>query len=167
MKKIYLSLLMTLICFLAFSSFALSETNPIYYGFLPGTDYKYFKPLQKIDLKGKEFNVEIEDARGSIKKLECFEYEIDRDTELEGELGLNYFSNYLKTMIEYCNGKVNPQSTNKISVKLQGISFMLYGFVFVRVHGLAQFEVSSAGTTKIYCANMSDADNDSPLTIKY
>jgi predicted DNA-binding antitoxin AbrB/MazE fold protein len=164
MKKIYLSLLMVLICFFSLSKLAFSDTNPIYYGWLPGTDYKYFKPLQKIDLKGKEFNVEIIDARGTIKKVECFEYEIDRDTELEGELGLNYFSNYLKTMIEHCNGKVNPESKNKITVKVEGISFMIYGFIFARVHGLVQFEVSSLGITKKYCSDMTDADNDSPAS---
>lgn len=165
MKKNILSFAMAFCLLLSIPMLAQAGSNVFYYGFLPGTDYKYFNPLQKIDLKGKEFNIEIIDARGKIKKVECFkDDEIDRDTELEGDLGLNYFRNYLITMIENNNGKINAKSENKIVVKLEGLSYLMYGFVFIRAHGLVQFEVSAPGLEKKYCSDMTDADDDSPLS---
>lgn len=163
MKKTILSFALAFSCLLSLPVLASAGSNIFYYGTLPGTDYKYFKPLQKLDLKGKQFNIEIIDAREKIEKVECFEDVIDKKTELEGDLGLNYFRNCLTTMIENCNGKISAESANKMTIKLEGLSFMMYGFVFSRVHGLVQFEVSSNGLTKRYCADMTDADADSPL----
>jgi hypothetical protein len=162
MKKTILYLILASVFIILLRIIAFSESNPRLVGFLPGTDYKYFMPLQKIDLQGRTYKIEIIDARANINKVDCFG-EIDRDTELEGDPGLNYFRNYLTTMIENCNGRVSPESNNEIIVKLEGLSFMTYGIIFIGVHGLVQFEVISPGLTKRYCADMADDDNDSPL----
>lgn len=163
MKKIILYLTLTSVFIVLLRLIAFSESDPRLVGFLPGTDYKYFMPLQKIDLKGRTYKVEIIDARANINKVDCFGV-IDRDTELEGDPGLNYFRNYLTTMIENCNGKVSPESTDEIVVKLEGLSFMTYGIIFISVHGLVQFEVLSPGLTKRYSSDMADNDDDSPLS---
>ncbi len=46
----------------------LCSCGPLYYGYLPGTDYKILKPENAIDLHGKAFNIEVRDGRGTIDK---------------------------------------------------------------------------------------------------
>lgn len=48
---------------LTFLACLLCSCGPLYYGFLPGTDYKMLKPEKEIDLKGKSYSVEFRDSR--------------------------------------------------------------------------------------------------------
>lgn len=135
----------------------------LYYGFLPGTDYKYYKPTTSIDLKGQSYCLEFNDARDDIQEIKCSGQVLDRNTELEGELGYTYFRNYVTSMIEQCNGKVTPDGNNHITINLEGLSFVLIGWNYIVPHGLIQFEVSSEKFNKVYCTDMTDHDNDAPL----
>ncbi len=141
----------------------LVSCGPLYYGYLPGSDYKLFKPQQDIDLKGKTFNLEFRDDRGELNKIECSEHKLNRETELEGEPGFTYYKEYVKTMIEHSNGKIDSESSNKIMVDLQGLSFRLVGAFFIVAHGYVQFKVSSPLLEKTYCSDMTDHDEDAPL----
>jgi len=134
-----------------------------YYGYLPGTDYKYYEPQQTINLGGRSFAFVFIDARGSSTKISCSEVTLDRETELEGELGFMYFSGYVMKMVANSNGTIDPNSSTKITVRLEGLSFRLIGYGFARVHGLVQFTVSSHFSEKTYCADMTDRDEDAPL----
>ncbi len=141
----------------------LCSCGPLYYGFLPGTDYKMLKPEKDIDLKGKSFNIEFKDSRSKIDKIDCSEYALDRETELEGALGAQYFRESLTAMIKGSNGKIDPASPNKIVVELEGLSFKLIGAVYIVAHGFVQFKVTSPFLNKTYCSDMTDHDEDAPL----
>jgi hypothetical protein len=141
----------------------LCSCGPLYYGFLPGTDYKMLKPEKDIDLKGRSFNIEFKDSRKNIDKINCSEYALDRETELEGELGVQYFRESLTAMINGSNGKIDPASPNKIVVELEGQSFKLIGAVYIVAHGFVQFKVTSPFLNKTFCSDMTDHDEDAPL----
>jgi hypothetical protein len=143
--------------------FMTSCAKTLYYGYLPGTDYKYYKPQQTIDLGGGSFDFVFIDARGTSTKINCSEVTLDRQTELEGELGFMYFSGYVMKMVANSNGMIDPNSSNKIVVRLEGLSFRLIGYGFARAHGLVQFSVSSHSFKKTYCSDMTDRDGDAPL----
>lgn len=141
----------------------LCSCGPLYYGYLPGTDYKILKPEGNIDLQGKSFNIEFRDSRGSINKINYSEYTLDRETELEGALGAQYFRESLTAMIQGSNGKIDPKSPNKIVVDLEGLSFKLIGVIYAVGHGFVQFKVTSPSLNKTYCSDMTDHDEDAPL----
>lgn len=154
MKK--LALLLVLACLLC-------SCGPLYYGYLPGSDYKMLKPEREIDLQGKSFNIEFRDSRGTNNKINCSAYLLDRETELEGALGAQYFRESLTAMIQGSNGKIDPASLNRIVVDLEGVSFKLIGAIYAVGHGFVQFKVTSPSLNKTYCADMTDNDDDAPL----
>ena len=75
---------------LCIMSVFLCSCSTLYYGYLPGTEYQSLKPLTDIDLKGKTFDPVFKDSRGQADRISCSEYILDRETELEGELGMRY-----------------------------------------------------------------------------
>lgn len=141
----------------------LCSCGPLYYGFLPGTEYKMLKPENAIDLKGKSFSIEFRDNRKDVNKIACSDYSLDRETELEGALGAEYFKESVKAMIEGSNGKIDAASPNKVVLELEGLSFKLIGAVYIVAHGFAQFKVNSPFLNKTYCSDMTDHDEDAPL----
>jgi hypothetical protein len=151
-----------LISVCVFASF-LCSCGPLYYGYLPGTEYKMLKSEENVDLHGKSFNIEFRDSRQNINKINCSEYTLNRETELEGALGAQYLRECLTAMILGSNGKIDATSPNKIMVELEGLSFNLLGYIYGVVHGFVQFEVSSPFLNKTYCSDMTDHDDDAPL----
>lgn len=121
------------------------------------------EPHEKVDLKGKSFNIQFVDGRGSKTKMNCSDYTLDRETELEGDLGANYFRQSVLAMIRGSNGKIDPQSPNQVVVELEAESFKLIGAVYIVAHGFTQFKVTSPFLSKTYCTDMTDHDEDAPL----
>jgi hypothetical protein len=141
----------------------LCSCSSLYYGYLPGSDYKILKPEKNIDLQGRSFNIEFRDSRGNRNVIDCSEYMLDRETELEGSPGAQYFRDSLTAMIQGSNGKIDPASPDKIVVELEGLSFKLIGRGYITVHGFVQFKVTSSFLNKTYCSDMTDLDEDAPL----
>ncbi|UPU37797.1 hypothetical protein M1B72_08845 [Geomonas paludis] len=141
----------------------LCSCSQLYYGYLPGTDYKILEPQRKVDLKGKSFDIQFVDSRDNVSKISCSDHDLDRNTELEGELGANLFRQSVLTMVRQSNGKIDPHSPNKLVVELEVESFVLIGAGYIVPHGFTQFKVTSPFLSKRYCTDMSDHDDDSPL----
>ena len=139
-----------------------SVTNTLKYGYLPGSKYQYYTPLNPVDLKGKSYRLTISDRRTS-NRISCTEIILPRDTELEGDIGFDYFSNYLKAMIEENNGKIDQENGQEIKIELLGISNQLHGFAYLRIWGLVEFSASVDGNEKAYCSAMGDGDHDAPV----
>ena len=137
--------------------------STLYYGYLPGTEYKILKPMSEIDLKGMAFNIEFKDGRGSKDRISCADYTLDRDTELEGSRGMEYLRESVVTMIKNSNGKVDSGAPNQLVVELNGLSFKLIGAVYIVAHGFVEFRTASSYLNKVYCSDMTDHDEDAPL----
>lgn len=144
-------------------SLFLCSCSTLYYGYLPGTEYKLLKPIAAIDLKGKAFNIEFKDGRGLNNRISCSDYTLDRQTELEGNLGMEFFRQSIVTMIQASNGKVDSNAPDKVVVELDGLSFELIGAVYIVAHGLVEFKATSPLLNKTYCSDMTDHDADAPL----
>jgi hypothetical protein len=142
----------------------LCSCSTLRYGYLPGTDYKLLEPTKSIDLKGKVFDIDFRDNRKNKETISCSMVGLDRDTELEGELGMRYLRESIVTMIQNSNGRIDPHAPGKLTIDLDGLSFRLIGTGYIVAHGLVQFKVSSPTLNKIYCSDMTDHDEDSPLS---
>lgn len=139
-----------------------SVTHTLKYGYLPGSDFQYYAPLEKVDLKGEKYKLKIVDNRKG-NSISCYDRPIPRDTELENSPGIQYFENYFKAMIEFNNGLVVPTAEKTINVQLNAISGDIRMVLYGHVYGLVEFEVSTDGHTKKYCSEMVDGDKDAPL----
>ena len=146
---------------LALAGCATSGDSPTY-GFLPGADYTYYAPLKPVDLHQRRFRVVVTDARNS-SSISCSNIALPRNSELEGQKGLDLFSTYLRKMIEADNGVVDDASPDVINVRLKGLSGDLIGFLYLQAWGLVEFEVAHGSQVKDYCSAMSDGDPGAPL----
>ena len=136
--------------------------STLHYGYLPGGEYKYYAPSSRVDLRGERFRLEITDDRRGFA-ISCSNFRIDRNTELEGSKGFDFFSSYVRAMIEANNGIVDPDSDNVIMVNLTGLSAEYQGFGYARVYGLVEFNVVVEGYRKAYCSQMADGDEGAPV----
>lgn len=134
----------------------------LHYGYLPGGSYQYYAPISKVDLKGEKFNIEVIDNRKGFN-IACSNFRLDRNTELEGETGFNFFKAYVRAMIEANNGIVDPESDNIIRIELTGLSAQYQGFGYVKVYGLVEFNAFVESFQKTYCSVMVDGDEDAPV----
>jgi hypothetical protein len=148
--------------FLLFLTSCVSTSPSLQYGYLPGGDYQYYKSRNQVDLKGNTYRLEVYDQRIE-SHVGCANVHVPRDTELEGSFGMEYFSYYLRAMIEFNNGKVDPKSTNVLKVDLKAISGDLVGFVYGRVIGIIEFNANIGQLKKKYCNIMADGDEGSPV----
>lgn len=144
-------------------SLFMCSCSTLYYGYLPGTEYKMLKPMAEIDLKGKAFNIELKDSRGSNDHISCSEYTLDRETELEGNVGMEYLRQSVISMIQNSNGKVDSCAPDNLIVELQGLSFKLIGAGYIVAYGFVEFKATSSYLNKTYCSDMTDHDEDAPL----
>lgn len=141
-----------------------SCANIIYYGYLPGSEYSYYEPFHLRDLKRLKINLRVIDNRTNNFRISCSSIQLDRYSELEGRNGFDYFKNYCRAMIEFNNGIIDTSSTDTLTIKLNGFSSKLYGFVYIRIYGLVEFSANGLGIeNRTFCSEMMDGDNDAPL----
>jgi hypothetical protein len=136
--------------------------STLHYGYLPGGDYQYYSPLAPVDLKSEGFRIELIDDRKGFH-ISCSDFRIDRNTELEGATGFDFFSAYVRAMIEANNGVVDSKSDKIITVELRGLSAEYRGFGYVRVYGLVEFRATYGAFSKTYCSQMADGDEGAPV----
>ncbi len=156
MKRISIVALCLLLC----SCSSVGKT--LEYGYLPGGKYKYYAPLTPVDLHGKRYRLKILDNR-TENRIECAESTIPRNSELEGQRGYQFFSNYLRAMIERNHGMVDDASQDIIEVKLRAISGDLKMVVYGHVYGLVEFDAKVGKFDKRYCSVMKDGDKNAPV----
>jgi hypothetical protein len=156
-----MKLVIGIVAVLALSGCATSGES-LKYGYLPGEEYTYYAPLKPIDLQKHRFRLVVADARNS-RSITCSDIPLPRDSELEGQKGLDFFSAYLRKTIESNNGIVDDASTDVVNVKLKGLSGDLIGFLYIRVWGLVEFEVVRDSQVKDYCSAMADGDPGAPV----
>ena len=136
--------------------------NTLHYGYLPGGDYQYYSPLTPVDLRGEKFRLEVIDNRKGFE-ISCSNFRMDRNTELEGSAGFDFFSSYVRAMIEANNGVIDQNSGNIITVELKGLSAEYQGYGYIRVYGLVEFSATLGDFQKTYCSQMADGDEGAPV----
>jgi len=139
-----------------------SGGNAMKYAHLPDSNYHYYNPLKPVDLKHKHFKLVISDKRDK-DRIECSDFVLPRDTALEGSDGLEYFKNYLRGMIEANNGIFDQENGQEIKVELTALSQKIYGFVYNRLYGFVEFNVSTGGKVKNYCTVTETGGENAPV----
>lgn len=132
------------------------------YGFLPGKDFSYIENKDLGGLEGHSFNFEFIDSRPDITSISSFKGSLDRETELEGIKGFDFFQTFFIKAILEAGGTIDNRK-EKILIHLNAISFSLTGFIKITVHGVVDFSTTSNVIQKTYSVNMKDGDNDAPL----
>jgi hypothetical protein len=132
------------------------------YSYLPASDYHYYNPLKPVDLKQKRFKVVISDKR-ERDRIDCSDFVLPRDTELEGKDGLDYFKNYLRGMIEANNGIFDQDNGQEVKVELTALSQKIYGFGYMRLYGFVEFNAAFLGKVKKYCTVMETGGKNAPV----
>ena len=151
--KIYL-----ILSLLLFSS---CMTSPnLKYGFLPASGYPFYAPRRYPNLMGKKIVFVINDKRHTIYKANCTNESIQRDSELEGKLGSDYFSDYITKLSSESYEAGIPDT---VLIDLEVLTPAMIGFGFVKVHGIVQFKVYRKKFTKSYCVDIKDGDSESPI----
>ena len=87
------------------------------YGFLECDDYQYYETQKAKNLAGLTLNLEIKDLRRDNKIAECVNFELDRNTELEGRLGLGLVSDYVTRSLTESNAKLTSGAKDKILIE--------------------------------------------------
>ena len=149
-----------LLCLLLLS--CSSAVKTLKYGYLPGSNYQYYSPLDPVDLQGHPYRLVISDGR-SGNSISCSSITVPRDTELEGAAGYDFFSNYARAMIEANNGVVDSMAMDIIEIQLRALSGNLKGFVYGHIWGMVEFDARVGQLRKTYCSAMRDGDKDAPL----
>lgn len=137
----------------------------LYYGFLKGEDYKYYEIKNPKNLEKLTLDLEVKDSRENVDKVDCADFTLDRNTELEGKVGYELTNDYLIKSFHDSNIKLSNKSNDKILIELEAISFELDNFLQITVHGIVQLNVKYKNNSKRYCVNLTDKDGDpySPL----
>ncbi|HEY3276341.1 MAG TPA: hypothetical protein VGJ94_06950 [Syntrophorhabdaceae bacterium] len=128
-------------------------------------DAPYYAPKKPIDLGGRSVQFVFTDLRGEYTQLACSDAAPAGGTEFDDKDGFDFFKNYLLRMAKESSASIEHSSDNVIQVQLEVLSPRIFGFLFLRVHGLTQFSVKSKSLNNRYCSDMKDGDPDSPLSL--
>ncbi len=152
-------------CIIVVLAIALTScvSSSLNYSYLPDSYYHYYKPLKPVDLKSERFKVVIIDKRDN-NRIDCSDFDLPRDTALEGSYGLDYFKYYLRAMIEANNGIFDQENGKEITIELTGLSSKIYGFVYYRLYGFAAFKATYQGKVKKYCSVMETGGDNAPVS---
>ena len=88
---------------------------------------------------------------------------LDRNTELEGPTGFDFFRSYARAMLEANKGVFDPNADNVLKIELKGLSAEIVGYGYGRVYGLIEFRAYYNDLHKNYCSVLADGDEGAPV----
>lgn len=138
-----------------------------YYGFLEGDDFKIYESQKELNFFGKAIALDLKDSRMGKVKAQCVDFELDRNTELEGNRGMALVSEYFGSSLQNANAKIDLKADRKLKVEVEGLSFKLDGFGQITVHGIVQMKVNLDKFEKTYCVDLTDKSGDSYSPLKW
>jgi len=138
------------------------------HGFLPGKKFPIFKTINKYDFEGLNIKVKLFDDRDSlkIKMLNCSEVNFTNDSEFASPQTIFKVQHYIDSIFHQAGIVINSASLDKLEIRLEAIDSRLIGFGKARAHGLCQIRVKYKTFDKVYCTDIVDGDEHSPLGTK-
>jgi hypothetical protein len=136
------------------------------HGFLPGKKFEFYSTIDKYDLAGSKFRIEVYDDRDLLKlnKVECSNVEFTNTSEFANPSCIGLLAKYADTLFYKSNATVDSSSADTIQIRLEGIDARLIGFGKIRAHGLCQITAKYHNFSKRYCIDITDADKNSPVS---
>lgn len=135
------------------------------HGFLPGKKFEFYSTINKYDLTGSKFRIEVYDDRDLLKlnRVECSNVEFTNTSEFANPNCIGILAKYADTLFYKSNATIDSSSADTIQIRLEGIDARLIGFGKIRAHGLCQITAKYHNFSKRYCIDITDADKNSPV----
>ena len=135
------------------------------HGFLPGKKFKIYPTIEKYDFKGRKIRVELFDDRPgmNLKRVGCSGMEMTGQSEFANPETIYKVEQYIDTLFTQSGIVIDAAATDTLRVHFEAVDARLFGVAYVRVHGLCQMKMEYNNNTKTYCADISDADKNSPI----
>jgi len=135
------------------------------HGFLPGKKFKFYRTINTYNFNNLALRIELFDDRKTLNlsHVDCSNVPFTNTSECEKSDFIYLFRQYIDTLFTQANIHVNPSSQDVVEIRLQGLDARLNGIVYVRVHGLCQLQIKYQGKSNIYCTDITDADEHSPV----
>jgi hypothetical protein len=136
------------------------------HGFLPGKKFMFYPTLVKYKFHGRKFRVEIFDDRQTLNlsKIQCSDLEFTNTSEFASPNCIYRVKQYIDTIFLESSIIIDTSAIDTIKVRLEGIDARIIGYGYVRVHGLCQMKLQYKGFTKTYCIDITDKDQQSPIS---
>lgn len=135
------------------------------YDFLPSSALTYFSPDTVVDLKGRTFSIHITTPKEERTSVDCSKEQVQPRHLFVGPKITEFAEQYLKALILACNGKVNGEASDTISVDLRLLAAKSIGFVFNMTYGYCQLHVRAGALDRDYCIELDEKDPRSPLGV--
>ena len=135
------------------------------YGYLPGRKFPFYQALKKYDFKGQSFRIALYDDRKKLdlKNVNCSPLPLENISEFADFKTIYKVAQYIDTLFSQANAVIDSSSEKVIEIRLEAIDSRLIGFGYIKIHGLCQIKVKYAGLNQIYCIDIKDGDENSPL----
>lgn len=137
-------------------------------GFLPGKKFPIFSTIEDYDFQGLRLKVEIYDDREKLKleSIKCSDIRIKNKTEFSSPQTIFKIQQYVDTLFSQSKILIDSTSSEKIEIRLEALDSRLIGFGVIKVHGLCQMKIRYNDFEKVYCTDIVDGHEHSPLGAK-
>lgn len=166
MKKAFLSVLFCFFMIVIHAQTVVSYPKLVpEHGYLPGKKFKFYPTINNYDFKGLRMRVELHDDRPTLRltKTDCSGIPFTKTSEFESPRFVYRIREYIDTLFRHASIIVDTTSQNVLEARLEGLDARLFGFGYVRVHGLCQMKLKYHNYVKTYCVDITDADKHSPV----
>jgi len=136
------------------------------HGFLPGRKFKFYPTINTYNLAGKGFRIELLDERNvlKLKKVGCSEIEFTNTSEFSTPSAIEKVKEYIDTLFTKSGAIIDSLALDTLVIELEGLDVRLIGTGYARVHGLCQMRTRYKGISRTYCIDITDADENSPIS---
>ena len=135
------------------------------HGFLPGKKFTFYSTINKYDFNNQKIRVELNDVRFALnlRNIKCSNVDISNTSEYKDPETIYKVKDYVDTLFNESKIIIDPTSTDTLQINLEAVDARLIGFGSIRVHGLCQIKFRYKNFEKVYCVDLKDGDQNSPI----
>jgi hypothetical protein len=130
------------------------------HGFLPGKKFPIYPTLGNYDFKGLHLGIILYDDRPvlNLSTLGCSDIPLNNTSEFSSQQTIFKIGTYVDSLFHQSGIQIDSAATDRVEVHLEALDARLFGFGYVRVHGLCQLKIRFNDETKTYCTDIVDGD---------
>jgi len=135
-------------------------------GYLPGAQFPIYSTINAFNFNGLTLRVELYDDRNNLKlkKIECSKVLLNNESEIASPQAIFKVEQYVKSIFQQASIVIDSTATDTLEIRLEALDARLLGFFYIKAHGLCQIRVKYKELNKVYCCDIVDGDEHSPLS---
>jgi hypothetical protein len=135
-------------------------------GYLPGAKFPIYPTINPFNFHGLALRVELYDDRNILKinRINCSTVQLYNESELVSPQAIFKVEKYINSIFQQASITIDSTSTDKLEIRLEALDARLLGFVYIKAHGFCQIRVKYKELNKVYCCDIVDGDEHSPLS---